>query len=306
MIRQRECSGPPRAALAVLLLALGVSFGTGGCSVRGIGAAGSERSEVVFFDDFSGPALDRSRWNVEVTGQWVNDEQQAYIDSDEVIHLVRGSAALGASDGALAIEARPRPGFVTAEGRKFDFVSGRINTRGKAEFTSGTVAARIRLPAGEGLWPAFWALGTGRWPDTGEIDIMEYVGETDWVSAALHGPGYSGETPLVNKLFLDPGRGATEWHVYSVGWTPRGFVFRVDDQVMYRATRIMVEHYGRWAFDNPKYLILNLALGGAYPVKINGARTPYPGLPEPTVQLIRDGEARMLVDWVRVTRAVDE
>ena len=252
-----------------------------------------EGREVVFFDDFSGPALDRTKWNVEVTGRWVNDEQQAYVDSEEVIRTV---------DGALVIEARPRPGFVTAEGRRFEFVSGRINTMGKVEITSGTVSARIKLPAGTGLWPAFWILGTGRWPDTGEIDIMEYVGEPDWVSAALHGPGYSGETPLVNKLYLEPGDDATEWHVYSVDWRPDGFVFRVDDEIMYRATRTMVEHYGRWSYDNPKYLILNFALGGAYPVKINGERGAHRGLPEATAQIVRDGGARMLVDWVRVTR----
>ena len=277
--------------LALPLLAGLALSGIAGCSLLGTRPA-EGGGEVVFFDDFSAPTLDRTKWNVEVTGRWVNDEQQAYVDSEEVIHV---------DDGVLVIEARPRPGFVTAEGRKFDFVSGRINTMGKAEFTSGTISARIQLPEGSGLWPAFWALGTGRWPETGEIDIMEYVGEPDWVSAALHGPGYSGETPLVNKLYLTPDGDATEWHVYSVAWDSAGFVFRVDDQLMYRATRTMVEHYGAWAFDNPKYLILNLALGGAYPVKINGVREPR-GLPPSTADLIREGRARMLVDWVRVTR----
>jgi beta-glucanase (GH16 family) len=275
-----------------------------GCSALGLRAPGAGRpaGEVVFFDDFAGPKLDPRIWNVEVTGRTVNDEQQAYVDSDEVLRIARGREAEGARNGALVVQAKSSPGFTTAEGKKYDFISGRINTRGKVELAYGTVAARIKLAGGDGLWPAFWALGTGRWPDTGEIDIMEYVGESDWVSAALHGPGYSGETPLVNKLFLRPGHEATDWHVYSVDWTPQGFVFRVDDQVMYRATRAMIEHYGRWAYDNPKFLILNLALGGAYPLKTNGVRSAHPGLPEQTVQLIRDGRARMLVDWVQVTR----
>jgi beta-glucanase (GH16 family) len=272
-----------------------LSAALAGCSLFGVGPSRfrDADAEVVFFDDFSGPALDRTKWNVEVTGRWVNDEQQAYIDSEEVIRTV---------DGALVIRARPRPGFVTPEGRRFEFVSGRINTMGKVEITSGTVSARIKLPEGSGLWPAFWLLGTGRWPETGEIDIMEYVGEPDWVSAALHGPGYSGETPLVNKLFLPAGDDATDWHVYSVDWRPDGFVFRVDDHVMYRATRTMVEHYGAWSYDTPKFLILNFALGGAYPVKINGERGTHRGLPAATAQIVRDGGARMLVDWVRVTR----
>ena len=89
-----------RGATAALLLAL---LPAAGCSVLGLGAAANDPAEVVFFDDFSGPALDRARWNVEVTGQWVNDEQQAYIDGDEVIHVVTGSEARGAHDGALAV-----------------------------------------------------------------------------------------------------------------------------------------------------------------------------------------------------------
>jgi len=158
------------------------------------------------------------------------------------------------------------------------------------------------MPEGAGLWPAFWAMGNGKWPDTGEIDIMEYVGEPDWTSVALHGPGYSGETPLVNKVYFPPDNDATKWHVYAVDWSPEGFVFRVDDVIIYRATRPMVEHYGRWAFDNPKHLILNFALGGAYPAKTNGVKSPYPGIPQSTVEKIKTNQSRMLVDWVVVRK----
>lgn len=265
-------------------------------------AAEAPRGEGLFHDDFNGAELDRSKWNVEVSGPVYNDEQQSYIDAPEVVRIVRGAEAAGAEGGALLIEARPRPGFVTKEGRKADFVSARINTRGKFQFSRGTAAARMKLPAGTGLWPAFWALGNGRWPDTGEVDIMECVGEPDWTGVALHGPGYSGETPLVNKSFFPDGSDVTGWHVYSVDWSDSGFVFKVDDRVAYRATRPMVEHYGRWAFDEPKFLILNLALGGAYPLKTNGVKRPYVGLPEETVGRIEAGKARVLVDWVRVKK----
>ncbi|GAC1473718.1 MAG: hypothetical protein NVSMB9_22850 [Isosphaeraceae bacterium] len=258
--------------------------------------------ETVFFDDFSGPGLDRAKWNVEVTGPTYNDEQQAYIDSTDTVHVARGTEAVGAEKGALVIEARHRPGFVTKEGKRFDFVSGRITTQGKMEFAHGTAAARIKMPPGAGLWPAFWILGAGKWPDTGEIDVMEYVGETDWTGVALHGPGYSGETPLVNRAYFSGTRGADDWHVYSVDWSPQGFVFKVDERTVYRATRAMVEHYGRWAFDEPKFLILNLALGGAYPIKVNGVKAPYHGLPASTVQQIKEGRAKVLIDWVRVSK----
>lgn len=263
--------------------------------------SGIPEERTLFFDDFTGPALDRSRWNVEVSGDVYNNEQQAYIDSADVVRLLPEGTAEGAAHGALAIQARRRSGFTTPQGRKFEFVSARLNTRGKFEFTRGTAAARMKLPAGTGLWPAFWALGNGRWPDTGEIDIMECVGEPDWTGVALHGPGYSGETPLVNRAYFPPGQDATGWHVYSVDWSADGFVFRVDDRLIYRATRTMIEHYGRWAFDEPKFLILNLALGGAYPEKVNGVKAPYPGLPEETVRRIEAGDARVLIDWVKVT-----
>lgn len=258
--------------------------------------------DTVFFDDFSSPVLDRSVWNVIVTGHTVNDEQQAYIDSTSAIFMLAGKEAGDAHNGALVLQAAYRPGFTTPQGKKFDFTSGRIDSRGKAEFTYGTVAARMKLPAGTGYWPAFWMLGRGRWPDVGEIDIMENVGETDWVSAALHGPGYSGETPLVNKMFFDTATDITSWHVYSAEWTSESLTFYVDGRLFYRATRAMVEHYGRWAFDGPKFIILNLALGGAYPAKTNGVKLPYNGIPDATMADIRDGKGRVVVDWVLITQ----
>jgi len=257
---------------------------------------------ALFFDDFAGPELDRAKWRVQVTGRTVNNEQQAYVDSGDTIAFVRGAQADGAANGALALRAQRRPGFVTPEGRSFDFVSGRIDTRGKFEFAYGTVSARIRLTAASGLWPAFWVLGTGPWPATGEIDIMENVGEPDWTSVALHGPGYSGNTPLVRRAPFAPNDDVTAWHVYSVDWTENALAFSIDDKPIYRVTREEVEAHGRWAYDNPKYLILNLALGGDYPASVNKTTSPYKGLPAATVALVGSGRAEMLVDWVRVTR----
>jgi hypothetical protein len=285
------------------LLVLGLGSWLCGCVLPGPGAA-DPAAKVVFLDDFTGETLDRTKWNVVVTGQWVNNEQQAYIDSPEVIRIVHGAAAEGAANGALELRAVSRPGFVTPNNRRFEFVSGRIDTRGKFESAYGTWAARMKLPAGAGLWPAFWALGTGRWPDTGEVDIMEYVGGTDWVSAALHGPGYSGNTPLVKRTPLPAGRGPTGWHIYSVDWSPGEFLFKVDGVVYYQVTRAMIETHGRYAYENPKFVILNLALGGNYPMSVNGEKgPPHPGLPEATVALIQAGQAKVLVDWVRVTQS---
>lgn len=286
-------------ACSIICLAPAYAQRAPGNEIVGEAAAAAD---TVFFDDFSAPALDRSKWNVIITGWTVNNEQQAYVDSSATIYFAQGAEAEGAANGALVLHARFSAGFTTPEGKKFDFISGRIDTRNKVEFTYGTAAARIKMSEGSGLWPAFWAMGNGKWPDTGEIDIMEYVGEPDWTSVALHGPGYSGETPLVNKVYFPPDNDATQWHVYSVDWSPNGFVFKVDDVIIYRATRPMVEHYGRWAFDNPKHLILNFALGGAYPVKTNGVKSPYPGIPQSTVEKIKTNQSTMLVDWVVVRK----
>ncbi len=284
-----------QAAVAAIGLALGA-----GASAQDVAAGGEPRGKLIFSDEFDAGTLDRTKWNVEGPTFWVNNEQQAYVDSPETVHFLPAGAVEGAQGGVLVLQPRFSAGFKTPEGRTADFVSGRINTRDKFEFTHGRAAARIRMPDAVGVWPAFWLLGDGKWPDEGEIDIMEYVGEKDWTGVALHGPGYSGETPLVNKQYFPEGMDVTTWHEYAVEWSSRELLFTVDGREIYRATRPMVEHYGRWVYDKPQYVILNFALGGAYPFKTNGIKAPYNGLPAETVDRIKAGAIRMEVDWVRV------
>ncbi|WP_252258662.1 glycoside hydrolase family 16 protein [Erythrobacter aurantius] len=265
--------------------------------------ATAEARKLVFAEEFDAGELDREKWNVVGMEFWVNNEQQAYVDSPDTIQF--SDDVEGADGGALVLRPVYRPGIDTREDRNADFISGRINTRGKADFIHGRVEARIRMPDAEGVWPAFWMLGNGRWPDTGEIDIMEYVGEKDWTGVALHGPGYSGETPIVNKFFFDEGTDATDWHVYAIEWTKDSILFEVDGRLTYRATRPMIERYGEWRFDTPKFLILNFALGGAYPYKTNMIEQPYNGMPQSTVDMIKAGDVAMYVDWVRVYEPLD-
>jgi hypothetical protein len=260
-------------------------------------AATSER-ELIFAEEFNAGTLDREKWNIVGPDFWVNNEQQVYIDDPAVLGVINGIE--GADDGVLMLRPLYNPGVDPNPTRKADFVSGRINSEGKFDFTHGRAEARIKLPDAEGVWPAWWLLGNGKWPDTGEIDIMEYVGEKDWIGVALHGPGYSGETPIVNKFFFPEGEDVTDWHVYAVEWSSEQITFEVDGHVLYRVTRPMVEHYGEWRFDTPKHLILNFAVGGAYPFKTNGIKQPYVGVPQETVEQIKTGEIAMLVDWVRV------
>lgn len=251
------------------------------------------KADTLFYESFNAKTPDRAKWNVEVTGRTVNNEQQAYVDSASV---------LAQANGLLAIKPIYHPGYKSEQQKQYDFLSGRINTQGKFEFTYGTLSARIKLPAGAGLWPAFWALGEGKWPDCGEIDVMENVGDSSWVSHALHGPGYFGNTPLTHREFFKKGIDVTQWHVYAVNWTADNLIFSIDGVITYTVTRAMVEHYGKWAYDNPKFIILNFALGGGYPKGVNKAVSPYFGLPQSTVDKIKAGQAQMLVDWVLVTK----
>ena len=261
--------------------------------------AAPAESKTIFFDDFGLGRLDRSKWNVRTTGKVVNDEQQAYVDSPQTVYITSGKIP-GADKNVLVLHPRYRPGFTTADGQRFDFVSGRIDTKEKFQFAYGSASARMKLPAGPGCWPAFWVMGDGSWPENGEIDVMESVGEEDWISCALHGPGYFGEAALVNKLFFPNGQDATCWHIYSVDWTPNRIVFKVDGATIYRVTRPMVDFFGSWVFDDKKYLILNFALGGVYPFKTNGIRSPYYGIAKETVNKVRNNQAKVMVDWIRV------
>lgn len=251
--------------------------------------------KVLFFDDFTNANLDRSKWNVIITGDHFNDELQAYIDS---------ASTLFVENGCLVFRPQYSPGFITKDGKRFDFTSARITTQNKFDFAYGTAEAKIKLTKGSGLWPAWWMLGNQIWPATGEIDIMENIGESDWANVAVHGPGYSGETPFVNRQYFNASNDVTNWHVYAVEWSPTEMIFKYDGIVMYKVSKTMINHYGKWVFDEPKHLLLNFAVGGIYPAKINGIKgkgVKY-GLPESTAELIKNSKVKMWVDWVKVSR----
>lgn len=196
--------------------------------------------------------------------------------------------------GHLVIEARH-----TASGV---WTSARLKTEGLAQFEHGRIEARIRLPVGPGLWPAFWMLGSnaGRvgWPACGEIDFMENVLTNDanplgpgMISSTIHGEGYSGVHGISGKYTL-PGGGRvdTDFHVYGALWTKEKISFYVDDwrRPFFSVSPKDVPAGARWPFDAPFYFIMNLAVGGDWPGPPN-ASTPDP--------------SRMVVDYVRVYEA---
>lgn len=302
---RRRTAAAGIAVLAAGLAATGGSAVSGATTTGGSSADPSSSGTVLFFDDFNGTSVDRSKWNVDVTQTTqYNNELEAYVDSPDTVRIAGPSEAKGAHDGsALLLQSWYRPGTTTPGGNTLDFVSGKIDTAGKFDVSRGRVSARMKLPAGLGYWPAFWMLGYGNWPDTGEIDVMENIGNPDWVSAATHGPGYSGDAAPVNRAYLSAlgQQDVTAWHTYAVNWTADAMTFTVDGKVFFKETKPMISFFGTWAFDNPKYLILNLALGGIYPYKMSGVTTPYYGMDQKTLKSVQAGQGRVLVDWVQVT-----
>lgn len=126
----------------------------------------------------------------------------------------------------------------------------------------------MRLPKTAGIWPAFWMLGddfnVSGWPRGGEIDIMEHINDTNVTSAALHGPGYSGNTPFYGATTV-PDDIANNYHIYAIEWDSQKIRWFVDDNNFYTATRTDVEQFGPWVYDQPFWLILNVAVGGTLP-----------------------------------------
>ena len=215
-------------------------------------------AETVWHDEFAGPAgapPDPSVWRPETgAGGWGNDELQTYTDS-------RANAALD-GEGHLVITARRGPG-----GR---FTSARLITQGLLEVRYGRVEARVRVPAGRGVWPAFWMLGTRLgavpWPDCGEIDVMEVIGhEPHVVHGTVHGPGYAGASGITAS-HAQAGREslADAFHVYAVDWEPGRVTWSVDGTAYHQVTRDGIGA-DRWVFDQPFFLLLNLAVGGGWP-----------------------------------------
>lgn len=264
----------PRLLRTALLTALSAVL----VASAAIGPARADQPDVsaaavAFSDTFDGPAgaaVDSSKWQIE-TGDNVNNHERQYYTSGNK------NAALDGQGHLVITARRENPADYRCWYGTCQYTSARLNTAGKFTAQYGHVEARLKVPRGQGMWPAFWMLGTPvNWPDSGEIDVMENVGfEPSTVHGTIHGPGYSGSGGIGAAYSLPNGQAfADAFHTFAVDWAPDSITWSVDGNVYQRRTP--ADLGGRqWVFNKPFFLILNLAVGGYWPGDPDGS-TVFP------------------------------
>ncbi|WP_432994543.1 ricin-type beta-trefoil lectin domain protein [Dactylosporangium sp. CA-233914] len=260
------------AALVASMMATGLAI---------VSAPGVAQAAVVWNEDFngaSGQGVDSSKWNFDTGGGGFGNSELEYYNSGT-------SNVYQDGQGHLVIEARRESGGHSCWYGTCQWTSGRIQTAGKFTQQYGHIEARIQVPKGNGLWPAFWMLGGGNWPGDGEIDIMENVGrDPNTVYGTIHGPGYSGGNAVGGTRNIGQALG-NAYHTFAVDWSPNLIIWTIDGSEYFRATPASVRG-NAWVYDHPFFIILNLAVGGNFPGSPDGST--------PSVN-------RMLVDYIHVS-----
>jgi len=240
---------------------------------------------LVWSDEFNAPdgsAPDPKKWTYDIGGKgWGNNELESYTGRRQNVAIQGGN---------LVIQALKET-YTGPDGVARDYTSARLKTQRLFTQKYGRIEARIKIPYGQGLWPAFWMLGDdidrAGWPACGEIDIFENIGrEPSIIHGTVHGPGYSGGKGISGAYALPGGyRFADGFHVFSVEWQPNQVTFLLDANAYKTVTPADLPPGAKWVFDHPFFLILNLAVGGNVPA---------------SPDISTDFPQRMLVDYVRV------
>ena len=247
----------------------------------------SSNWEMLWSDEFDGEDLDLSKWNkLSWRPGWVNNELQAYTERDTNIFL---------ESGFLVLQGLIDPGFSGTDynGNDYnaDYTSGRVNTDGKFSTTYGRFDIRAKLPKGKGSWPAIWMLGESinsiGWPDCGEIDIMEHVGyDEGMIHGSIHTEEYNHmyNTQRSGSKYIE--NVTSTFHVYSLEWSPFYLRYLIDDEPFFFVYNDSKGDNSKWPFDDPHYIILNLAIGGDWGGVQGISTSEFP--------------MQMMVDYVRV------
>lgn len=246
--------------------------------------------ELTWSDEFNAPngsPVDSSKWTAETGGNgWGNHELEYYTTDLRNAHQEHGK---------LDITAR-RETHTGSDGVTREYTSARLKTQSKFSQAYGRFEARIKLPIGRGVWPAFWLLGENirqvPWPGCGEIDIMENLGsEPQIVHGTIHGPGYSGEHGIGAPFHLSGHQRFTDdFHLFAIEWEPQEIRFYVDHKLYETRRPSDLPKGTKWVFDHPFFILLNVAVGGG-----------WPGSPDSSTEFPQ----KMLVDYVRVYRLAD-
>jgi beta-glucanase (GH16 family) len=237
-------------------------------------------------DEFNGPdgsPPDATKWACEKGGNgWGNKELEYYTSRSQNVQVQGGNLVITAL----------KETYAGADGVTRDYTSARLKTQGLFSQAYGRFEARIKIPGGQGMWPAFWMLGNSirplGWPTCGEIDIMENIGkEPGTVHGSMHGPSTSVHTSDLTAPFrLPAGQNfSDDFHIYAVEWEPGTVRFYVDTNLYATFSSSQWPAGGQWVFDQPYFVLLNLAVGG-----------DWPGSPDDTTVFPK----QMLVDYVRV------
>jgi beta-glucanase (GH16 family) len=243
---------------------------------------------LVWQDEFDGPqgtSFDHAKWAADTGGSgFGNQEREFYTTRTE-------NAALD-GNGHLVITAIAEPANTpyTCWYGACRYTSTRLKTQGVISWTHGRFEARIKVPRGQGMWPAFWMLGadigTVGWPQSGEIDIMENIGkEPSTVHGTIHGPGYSGANGIGRPFALQSGSFSDDFHVFAVEWRANYVAWYVDGTIYHQMSPQEIPSGAQWVFEHPFFILLNLAVGGAWPGDPDGTTT-FP--------------QQMVVDYVRI------
>jgi beta-glucanase (GH16 family) len=241
---------------------------------------------LVWSDEFSsanGSAIDSTKRTYDLGGGgWGNQELQSYTSRPQNVQIQKDN---------LVITALPE-NYTGTDGIARNYTSARLKSQNLFAQAYGRFEARIKIPSGQGLWPAFWMLGNditqNGWPKCGEIDIMENIGrEPGTIHGSLHGPSSVAHTSdSTSPVSLPAGQNYSDnFHVYAVEWEPGTVRFYVDSNNYASFTQAQWPAGGQWVFDHPFFILLNVAVGGN-----------WPGSPDATTQFPQ----QMLVDYVRV------